>query len=308
MAHARHLRGLWAILALALVPPEAFACACGCGVFGVGTSSLFPSGSGGQIFAEYDFMDQNQNWSGSSSAPAANNPDKDIRTNFFTVGGQYMFDRRWGVMAEVPYWSRIFKTDPGGGIETFQHAAFGDVRLMGVYTGLSPDMSTGIILGAKLPTGDYKYLNFDRDTEIGSGSTDLLLGAYHLGSLNKANSWSYFAQVMWDRPLASQGGYSPGQEVDAAIGVFYGGFSVAAGKVKIAPVLQFVESARARDGGPDGHPGDSGYSRTIISPGLEINSGAWRLYGDVEIPVVQHLNGNQLAADHLFKVILSRSF
>jgi len=291
-----------------LLPAQAFACACGCGVFGVGTSSLFPSGSGGQAFVEYDFMDQNRNWSGSSTAPSADNPDKEIRTNFVTMGAQYMFNRRWGVMAEVPYWSRSFTTETGGGVETFRHAAFGDVRLMGVYTGLSQDMSTGVIFGGKLPTGDYKYPNFDRDTQIGTGSTDLLLGGYHLGPLNKDNSWSYFVQGIWDRPIASQGGYRPGEEFDAAVGVFYGGLSLVGGKIKLAPVLQLVGSARARDGGPSSDSGDSGYSRIIVSPGVELSSGAWRLYGDVEFPGVQHFNGNQLAAAHLFKVILSRNF
>jgi hypothetical protein len=179
---------------------------------------------------------------------------------------------------------------------------------MGVWTGASADMSTGLILGLKLPTGDFRYANFDRDTEIGSGSTDLLIGAYHLGALTKSNSWSWFVQGLWDRPLASQGGYRPGGEADGAVGVFYAGVPLADGKIKLAPVFQVVESLRGRDGGPSGHPGDSGYSRTILSPGLELSSGAWRLYGDVEFPVLQHFNGNQLAAARLFKLILSRNF
>ena len=30
-------------------------------------------------FLNYDYQDQNQNWSGNSTAPAANNGDKEIR-------------------------------------------------------------------------------------------------------------------------------------------------------------------------------------------------------------------------------------
>ncbi len=41
-------------------------------------------------------MSQNKNWSGTSKAPAANNDDKDIRSNFYTAGVQYMFNRDWG--------------------------------------------------------------------------------------------------------------------------------------------------------------------------------------------------------------------
>jgi hypothetical protein len=300
---------LGASLSLTL-PNLALACACGCGVFGVGTSSLFPSGSGGQVFAEYDFMDQDQNHSGLSSAPAVNNDDKEIRTNFINLGGQYMFNRDWGVMVEVPYWQRTFKTDlgPPTGVATFDHSAFGDVRLMGVYTGLSADMSTGLTLGLKVPTGDWKYANFDRDTEIGTGSTDILAGGYHLGPITKDNSFSYFVQGLFDIPVASQGGYKPGDEFDGAVGGYYKGWTVGGGKVRISPVLQFIVSARQKDSGVNADPADSGYTRGIVSPGVEVGAGDWKLYGDVEVPVYQNYVGDQLAAHEAFKVILSRNF
>jgi hypothetical protein len=292
---------------LLLTPQSALACACGCGVFDVGTASLFASGSGGVAFLEYDFMDQNRNWSGTSAAPAADNGDKEIRTDFVTAGMEYMFNRSWGVMAEVPYWNREFKTDDGSGVEGFSHAALGDIRLRGMYTGLSDDMSTGFEFGVKLPTGDYKYPNFDRDTEIGTGSTDLLLGAYHFGGITEDNSWVWFGQVAWDQPLASQGGYRPGAEVDAALGVYYSGISLS-DDVTLVPMLQLIGSHRAHDGGPQGDPDNTGYDRLMLSPGLELDLSNWKLYGDVEFPVYQDMTGNQLVASKLFKVILSYAF
>src|SRR5271155_1170499 len=96
---------------IALTPGRARACACGCGVFEVGTANMFPSGQGGTAWLEYDFQDQNHNWSGASQAPASANGDKELTTSFFTAGMQYMFDRSWGVEAEIPYWDRSFKTD-----------------------------------------------------------------------------------------------------------------------------------------------------------------------------------------------------
>jgi hypothetical protein len=45
---------------------------------------MLPQGQGGVLFAEYDYMDQNMNWSNGRPAPAANNGDKDIRTDFTT--------------------------------------------------------------------------------------------------------------------------------------------------------------------------------------------------------------------------------
>src|SRR5882672_2578120 len=93
-----------------LTPATALACACGCGVFEVGTASMLPNGPGGTTWLEYDFMNQSENWSGTSSAPKANNEDKQIRSDFITTGMQYMFNRKWGVDVEVPYVDRHFKT------------------------------------------------------------------------------------------------------------------------------------------------------------------------------------------------------
>ncbi|MDE2157157.1 MAG: hypothetical protein KGJ32_14920, partial [Xanthomonadaceae bacterium] len=65
------------LLTLAL-PGDAIACACGCGLFEVGTGGQLPTTtqSGTTLFAQFAYLDQNQNWSGSSSAPAAANSDK----------------------------------------------------------------------------------------------------------------------------------------------------------------------------------------------------------------------------------------
>ena len=51
-----------------------------------------------------------QNWSGISAAPAANNSDKDIRTSFYNIGLMYLFNQDWGVMVNIPYWDRSFTT------------------------------------------------------------------------------------------------------------------------------------------------------------------------------------------------------
>ncbi len=51
-----------------LMQSVSWACACGCGIFDVGTNSMFPSGPGGTVFLDYDFMDQNHNWNKGSKA------------------------------------------------------------------------------------------------------------------------------------------------------------------------------------------------------------------------------------------------
>ena len=291
-----------------LAPTLADACACGCGVFSVGAGTLMPDGTHGSLFVEYDFMDQSQNWAGGGRAPSDNNADKKIKTDFVTVGGQYRIAQDWTVTAEVPAWNRAFTTDTGNGVDTFKHAALGDVRLMATYTGLSKDMSLGLIAGVKLPTGDHSYANFDPDTEISSGSTDVLLGAYKQGALNRDGDLAYFIQGVWDKPVDWKSNYRPGEELDLAAGVSWAGWTLAGGKATLAPVVQVIASVRAHDHAADGDPANSGYTRAVLAPGLELQSGPWRLFADVGVPVYQRVTGNQLTAPVLFKTLLTRSF
>jgi hypothetical protein len=292
-------------LFIALAPGAALACACGCSVFDVGTSTLLPSGPGTTLFAEYDFLDQTKNWSGAARAPAANNSDKHITSDFFLAGAQHMFNDDWGVMVEVPYTDRRFTTADSGTPETFDHGSLGDVRLMGVYSGFSPDMSSGVIFGVKLPTGDNSYKNFDHDVEIGSGSTDLLLGGYTSGAFSATQSFNWFAQALWQKPLTSQEHYHPGYELNGAAGVSYNNWTLGTGTT-LSPVLQVLVSDRGRDGGV-GDPANTGYQRVMVSPGISLGLQQWKLYADVELPVYQHVNGNQLIAPYALKFIASYS-
>lgn len=292
-------------LFVALTPAASFACACGCGVFEVATGAIPSAAPGLSLSFEYDFMDQNRNWSGTSSAPAAANDDKEIATDFLTAGAEYVFDQDWSVKLQAPYWNRSFTTDTGSGIKTFRHGAFGDIRLTGVYSGLLGEGMTDVSFGVKLPTGDFHYAGFDRDTEIGTGSTDALIGLYHGGALSGDEKWSWYAQIMWDKPVASQGGYTPGSEFDGAAGIAYG-FKLS-GDAQLTPILQLIGSSRTRDGGINADPDNTGYNRLLLSPGIEADAGRWKLYGDVEFPVYQDMNGNQLVAHQLFKFIASYS-
>ena len=299
-------------LAGVLVPGAAFACACGCGVFDVATSSMFPEGAGGMAFLEYDYQDQNQNWSGTSSAPAANNGDKEIETHFVTLGLQYMFNRSWGAQLEVPYWTRTFSTDvnfgaPPAEVVSRNWNGLGDIRIKGIYTGFSEDLSSGVTFGLKLPTGSVNRDSdvVDRDTQISSGSTDILLGGFHRARFG-ASHWNWFAQAELDLPTLKQGNYRPGLEADAAAGIYHDGFSL--GRVKISPIAQIIGSWRGRDNGAAADPDDSGYQRILLSPGIEFHLHPVKIYADVEIPVYQNMTGNQLVAPALFKLSVSYMF
>lgn len=311
--------GLLAVLA---APGMAHACACGCGVFDVGGSSMLPIGQGGMAFVQYDYQDQNRNFSGYSQAPAANNGDKEIVTHFVTSGVQYMVNRSWGFQLEVPSDHREFTTTGGASgndIVKLNWWSLGDIRLEGIYTGFFADQSAGINFGLKLPTGDYTfndpYGDVDRDSEIGTGSTDILLGGFYRGNLDKNQNWDYFGQFLLDVPTLTQAGYRPGIELDSDLGIDYKGFTL--GRARISPLGQVIISERSCDtgsnaaGGANDDPGsgvNSGYQRVMLSPGFEIHIHPVKIYADAEFPVLQHFTGNQLAAPVLFKVNMSYMF
>jgi hypothetical protein len=295
-----------ALAAASLSPSLAMACACGCGIFDVGTSAMYASHAGAMMYIEYDYLDQSHNWSGTSSAPAGDNPDKAIRTGFLTIGGHYQFDRSWGMAVEVPYWQRYFQTtdEATGQIVESRHGAVGDIRIKGIYSGFSPDMSTALTFGLKLANGDHSYANFDADTQIGSGSTDVLLGAYHLGRITADNRWTYFLQGQWDQPVTHESNYRPGAEGVAALGVYYEGWATAGG-LKLSPIGQLRAVYRRADSGADAMPDDTGYSRILVSPGLEFAKGRFKTYADVALPLYTNARGNQLFANEMWKLNVS---
>jgi hypothetical protein len=312
IANPACLLGLVSALAVALLPAHAHACACGCSVFDVGTSSMLPADTGGMVYLDYAYQNQNQNWNGNSSAPADNNGDKRIETHFVTLGLQYMFNRTWGAQIELPVWNRTFNTDLNAGgsppdVVSRNWTGLGDIRIKGIYTGLSDDLSTGLTLGLKLPTGSISHESdiVDRDTQLGTGSTDLLLGGFHRARFGDSH-WNWFAQVELDLPALTQGEYRPGFEANAAAGIYYDGLSL--GRVKISPVAQVIGSWRDSDHGADAAPADSGYERVLLAPGLEFHLHPVKIYADVEVPVFEHVTGNQLVAPVLFKLSVSYMF
>jgi hypothetical protein len=271
---------------------------------------MFPGGEGGTAYFQYAYQDQNRNWSGTSEAPAENNDDKEIETHFLTVGLQYMFSRSWGVQAEVPYDSRYFKTlDDAGNVVSRNWSQLGDIRIEGIYTGFMEDLSAGVTLGLKLPTGDFKFSPdvVDRDSQIGTGSTDLLLGGFYRGTVSRDLRLDWFAQLQLNAPMLIQAQYRPGIELDTAAGVDYSGFSL--GRLRISPLAQVIFSERTSDSGANAsNPVASGYQRLMLSPGIEFDIHPVKIYVDAELPIYQNFTGNQLAAPVLVKASVSFMF
>lgn len=296
------------IISFTLFVNEALACACGCGIFNVGTSSLIPNGEGGTAFLQYDYMSQTRNWNKTESSNGHNH-DRRIETQSVTAGMQYMFNRKWGAALRVPYVTRQVINQPHHGTMTYdRHSDVGDIRINGIYAGFFDDMSTGITFGLKLPTGSTNSKTFERNTQIGTGSTDTILGAYHRGNFGKSNL-GYFIQTSWERPFATHQGYTPGYEISSAAGVFYNAGQFGFAK-KVSPILQITNAKKGQDSGfaDPSHNPNSGYNFTYFAPGVEVKVNDFRVYADIELPIRRSVNGNQLVPQTMYKLILGYDF
>jgi hypothetical protein len=306
------LRGLIAFtLGSLLVTARSYGCACGCGMNEVGTSSMLPMSVGTMAYTSFDYLNQDKNWSGSTHTAASLNPDKTIRTEFYTLGVQTMVSEVWGYQVEVPYEHRMFKTTGGATGDDLVHvqwSGLGDARLQGIFTGLSSDFTTGITFGLKLPTGSSSYNDkfgdLDRDTELGSGSTDLLLGGYNRFEILPSAELHGFSQIQVSLPLATKDHYTPGVECNLAVGVYTKEFRF--DSLNLVPLFVLKAGYRGSDKGANSaDPVASGYKRILAAPGVEMHMHPFKVHADIEMPVYQNVVGQQLVSSALVHVSVS---
>jgi hypothetical protein len=325
---AKALGAAGVLLSCALIPDEALACACGCSVFDVGSLTLLPKedSHGGVVYFEWDHADQKVHWSGASKGAGLNpTGDRRIYTDWYVAGMNYMVNRDWGVGVRIPSAHRSFTSNDGVQDNTYNINVLGDIELTGMYTGFSKDMSKGLIFGLKLPTGEYKAENYDRDTQVGTGSTDLILGGFWRGMITGDNAWQYVTQVKYVQPLflgkaynpdlGFSADYRPGTSLDASAGIVYNNWYHVGPFDKVAPLLQMIYSHKGHDGGDSGDPDNTGFDRIYISPGIDFtkviddaHNRTFKLYGDVEIPIHTHVTGDQQVAPYVFKLVAGYTF
>lgn len=312
---------------LIATPSRVSACVCSFDSgFDIGGPANTPNGPGGLVWTEYSFISQSQNWSGTSAAPAADNHHKLNQTNWIIPGFQYFFNDQWGFSATLPFGNRVHihehshssHGDMDHGSMSMGHSmtkserkaikwwGLGDMRVNAYYTGFSPDMSTGINLGLQIPTGDWRQPGVGRNMQLGTGSLDILAGFYHHGSILGRSDWNWFLSGQLDAPVATQAGYRPGLLVAASTGFYYTGLEF--GKLKFRPIGQVVFTNQASDSGPAADSANSGFQQLILSPGLEINYHPFRVYGNVGLPVLTNVVGNQLIAPCTVQVVVSCAF
>ncbi len=265
-----------------------------------------------------EFIDLDQLRSGTHKATPAGEVDthdevRTINRNFLATL-DWNIDPDWGVTFKLPIVSRshkhIFNADDGaGGIapeaESWSFAGIGDVQALARYRFYAAkDSNAGVRFGLKLPTGGIHKSNgteeAERTLQLGSGSIDTLVGAYynhHDGAL------SWFAQGLWQQAVTERDNFKPGAKMSADVGMSY---SVTP---DVSLMLQLNAQYKARDSGANAEPAESGSRSISISPGLSYRvTPSVQVYGFVQKPIYQYMNGAQLTSDWSAAVGINTSF
>ena len=320
---------------------EAAACAaCGCTLSKDWESQGISGKPGFTADISYDYLNQNKQRYGTSSASASlinsqyaagQEVEAYTRTNTISASLIYNTDT-WGVSVQIPYVSRnhgtygaIATPTPGATVDTTalatsSNSGIGDVRIVGRYNGLSEDDSSGLIVGIKLPTGstsgtfsDGSVL--DAGLQIGTGSTDIILGGYTTGTIS-TYGWFFQGTVQHAAATKSLNGadYRPGDAYLLNAGIRYAGFGA-----KVSPMLQFNIIKRQADtdnGTGINVPLDpvtgvpvSGGTLAYLAPGISVRiGGGASVYGFVQIPIYQNVNSLQLTPSYTVTMGVRQSF
>jgi hypothetical protein len=218
----------------------------------------------------------------------------------------YTISERWGVTATVPFVDRdhlhIHNHQGERLPEEWKFQRLGDVRLLGRYQLTGEDAQSqrqsfyGANFGLKLPTGDREVRNADgeraeRSLQPGTGTTDALLGGYYSRVIPAADS-SWFVQGLLQASLGGKEDYRPGKRLTLDFGYRY------ELSEKLGLMAQLNVLLRGRDAGNQAEPEDSGGRFVYISPGASYAlSNAVQVYGFLQLPIYQYVNGVQLTAD-----------
>jgi hypothetical protein len=240
----------------------------------------------------------------------------------------YAVSPKWNLGVDMPFVMRdhthTFDSSISGPFE--QRAKFnalGDMRLLGKYKFDSAEhhAGSGMSNGIKLPTGAINETMtppdpadpatpyaLERSAQPGTGSTDLLLGAYYHNDIEDS-PWGWFVSGQFQSAVKTRDEYRPGNTLNLDLGAHYP-FAPA-----LTGLLQLNVQYKSRDSGLNANPASGGHSLNF-SPGLSyVVVPKTSLYGFVQFPLLQYANADpnvpgsgQLTAPWSFAVGVSHSY
>jgi hypothetical protein len=310
----RRITPALAVAALALCAPHrASACAtCGC-TLSADAAMGYSAAPGWRMTFEYDYINQDQLRSGTHTAsgvPDGQELEHDTLNRYFTTGLSYSPNSSWNVALLVPEVDRTHSTygtfdstQPLPDLSNSRSSSLGDVKLIGSYQGLLPTHNLGIQLGVKLPTGHYgTAVDFysgpnagtplDASLQPGTGSTDVIVGAYYYRAISQ--DFDAFVNGQYQAAVRHHldepgNDYRPGNSTTLSFGLRY------EGSPQWVPQLQVNVAHKSPDQGALADVQNTAGTVLYLSPGLTARVLApLHVFAFVQLPVYSNLYGTQL--------------
>ncbi len=306
----------------------ALACAtCGCAL-SADAATGYSSATGWRLLFETDYINQDQLRGGTRAATPAqvvNNPsDPDLGggeverqtiNRYLSLGINYAPSSNWNFNLVVPWVSRSHTTygvqlSPFDASEVAPDqisnsavADLGDIKLIASFQGLLPTHNLGLQLGLKLPTGAYgTHVKFssgpgsgeplDASLQAGTGSTDIIVGAYYYQAISQ--NFDAFINAQYQAAVAHaqdepDNDFKPGNSANISFGLRY------EADPHWIPQLQINLTHKNADQGALADSPDTEGTVAYVSPGITAQvSPALHVFGFVQVPVCSRLDGYQL--------------
>lgn len=300
-------------LAAGLSQPALACASCGC-TLSSDAAVGYSATAGARVSIQYDYIHQDRLRSGArsiSSVPDGNELERETLSRYITTGLSYSPDSAWNINLLVPYVVRTHSTfgqlDSSAGqppqLSSSRSSSLGDIRLIGSYQGWLPTNNLGVQLGVKLPTGHYgTAVNFyagpnagtplDASLQPGTGSTDIIVGAYYFRAISQ--NFDFFANGQFQSALThhlDQPGndFRPGNATTVSFGARY------VPNPRLMPQLQVNLLRKSRDQGALADVQSTAGNVAYVSPGVTARLvSSLQVYGFVQVPVYSNLYGYQL--------------
>lgn len=308
--------------AVGAIPSLVFA-SCGaafCTVNSNWTSENAMTDAGSSFELRYEYVKQDQPRTGTTDLAVGQIPrhHDEVSTINRNIVASYnrSFASGWGLSVVAPIVDRnhthVHNHRGARIVDQWNFTELADMRVMGRYQlplvgdPLNPSTAS-VIFGVKLPTGRTDVANAagavaERSLQPGSGTTDLIAGAYYHQKLTQSNS-SWFVQAQYQHALNQHDNFKPGAQFGADVGYRY---SV---NDRLGALVQVNALAKQRDSGTQSEPADSGSRSVFISPGLSYAvADNLQVYGFYQHPVYINTHGVQLTAKRAFVLGVSGRF
>lgn len=260
-----------------------------------------------------------------NNAGGSQEVERQTINRYLNFGISYSPNANWNIAAIVPYIDRSHTTYGnatgdqlnGANVSGATSAGIGDIKLIGSYQGFLPTHNLGVQFGVKLPTGNYGGQNvltgatvgrnpvffstgpnasasqaLDTSLQPGTGSTDIILGAYYYQPISQ--DFDAFINGQFQAAIAQKldqpgGDYRPGNLSTVSFGLRY------EANPTVVPQVQINVTRKSADQGALADTANTAGTVAYLSPGVTVALlHNVHVYAFVQKAIYSQLSGYQL--------------